>query len=326
MRACYNGGLWLTNACAPAAGVSAPWIPLKRNALLWVVAAAAVAHLLIFLPLHMVVQAAALLVLAGLLPGLLLVEAMVGRSDAPPALGERVLYSVASGYGVMVLVMLGLSYLPGGLSGWQTIAAFDLLLVALLGIVWLRAKNPAPVAAREWAGMDGRWLVAGALVLLLLGGTLRFTNLGYTDFQGDEARAALRAAAVIQGYDDVLMLHKKGPTEILLPTAIYSATGVLNEATARLPFTIAGVVALFAVWLLGWRIFSPLAGWLAALFVALDGYFIGFARIVQYQSVVLLMSICRAAGDCAAGAEAAGAGGVAEHGCALYCHGGALAL
>ena len=31
---------------------------------------------------------------------------------------------------------------------------------------------------------------------------------------------------------------------------------------------------------------------LPALFGALDGYFIGFARIVQYQSIVLLMSIC----------------------------------
>ena len=233
-----------------------------------------------------------MLLLAGLLPGLLLVEAVVGRSDAPPSLWERALYSVAAGYGVMVVVMLGLSYLPGNLYQWQTLLAFDLLLLVLLTIALLRAKTPAPAMPREWAGMDKRWLLAGALVLLVLGGTLRFTNLGYTNFQGDEARAALRAAAVIQGYDDVLMLHKKGPTEILLPTALYSAMGTLNEATARLPFALASVVALFAVWLLGWRIYSPLAGWLTAVFVMLDGYFIGFARIVQYQSIVLLMSIC----------------------------------
>lgn len=233
-----------------------------------------------------------MLLLAGLLPGLLLVEAVLGRCDAPPGPWERMVYSVAAGFGVIVVTMLGLSYLPGTLSQWQTIGAFDVVLLALGVVVRQPVQTPAPAALREWAGMETRWLVAGALVLLILGGTLRFANLGYTDFQGDEARAALRAAAVIQGYDDVLMLHKKGPTEILLPGALYSATGVLNEATARLPFAIASVVALFAVWLLGWRIFSPLAGWLAALFVALDGYFIGFARIVQYQSIVLLMSIC----------------------------------
>ncbi len=139
--------------------------------------------------------------------------------------------------------------------------------------------------------MDRRWVLVGALVLLSTGALLRFTNLGYTDYQGDEARAALRAAAVIQGYEDVLFLHKKGPTEILLPTVIYTVTGNLTEETARLPFAIANLAALFAVWLLGWRLFNPLAGWIAAMLLALDGYFIGFSRIVQYQSVVFLTSI-----------------------------------
>jgi lipoprotein signal peptidase len=87
------------------------------------------------------------------------------------------------------------------------------------------------------------------------------------------------------------MLHKKGPTEILIPTVLYSGAGHLTEATARLTFAIANFVALFAVWLLGWRLFHPLAGWLAAMLVLFDGYFIGFARIVQYQSVVLLCTV-----------------------------------
>ncbi len=53
----------------------------------------------------------------------------------------------------------------------------------------------------------------------------------------------------------------------------------------------ANLGALFAVFLLGWRFFHPLAGWTAAIFFALDGYFIGFSRIVQYQSIVFLVSI-----------------------------------
>ncbi|MEZ4677377.1 MAG: hypothetical protein R2932_24485 [Caldilineaceae bacterium] len=40
--------------------------------------------------------------------------------------------------------------------------------------------------------------------------------------------------------------------------------------------------------LLGWRWFGPLAGWVAAMLLALDGYIIAFARIVQYQSIVFL--------------------------------------
>ncbi len=269
-----------------------------RRLLLGLLAAAALAHILLLAPLPILVQAIAALLLAGLIPGLLLVELLVGRSAAPPSLWERSLYSIAAGFGILVLVMLLVSYLPGPLARWQTLLAFDLLLVALWTGSWLRAARPAPPPPPDFAPRPGSgpgrslgWMVAGALVLLALGGLLRFANLGYPDYQGDEARAALRAAAVIQGYDDVLMLHKKGPTEILLPTALYSLTGTLTEQTARLPFAIAGLTALFAVWLLGGRLFGPLAGWLAALFVLLDGYFIGFARIVQYQSVVLLMSL-----------------------------------
>ena len=129
------------------------------------------------------------------------------------------------------------------------------------------------------------------ITLLVAGAIFRFVGLGYSDYQGDEARAALRAAAVLQGYEDVLMLHKKGPTEILLPTLIYTLTGHLTEATARLPFAIANFLGLFATFALGARLFNPLAGWVAAIFLALDGYFIGFAHIVQYQSVVFFTSL-----------------------------------
>jgi len=260
-----------------------------------VVVVALLAQMLLFVPLPggagMIVHAVAALLFAGLAPGILLVEVMVGRNAARPTLWERSVLSVAAGFAVMVLVSLLASYLPGGLQRWQTIAAFDLALLALGTVAIWRAREGVPSPEAEWAGMDRGWLIAGALVLLLVGATVRFANLGYADFQGDEARATLRAAAVIQGYEDVLMLHKKGPTEILLPTVVYSLTGHLNEATARLPFALASLTAIFAAWLLGWRVFGPVAGWLAALFIALDGYFIGFARIVQYQSVVLLMSL-----------------------------------
>ena len=86
-------------------------------------------------------------------------------------------------------------------------------------------------------------------------------------------------------------MHRKGPVEILLPTLIYALTGHLTEAAARLPFALANLAAVVAVFVLGWRLFHPLAGWVAALFLAVDGYFIGFARIVQYQSIVILTSV-----------------------------------
>ncbi|RIK26720.1 MAG: hypothetical protein DCC55_39795, partial [Chloroflexi bacterium] len=90
---------------------------------------------------------------------------------------------------------------------------------------------------------------------------------------------------------DVLFLHRKGPQEILAPAVSYALTGHLTEATARLPFALAGVAGVLAIYCLGRRIFGPLAGSVAALLLAVDGYFIAFARITQYQSIVLLMTV-----------------------------------
>ena len=99
------------------------------------------------------------------------------------------------------------------------------------------------------------------------------------------------AAEMIQGREDALFVHDKGPGEILVAAANYALVDRLTEATARFPYTVANVVGLFALFLLGWRLFGPVAGWVAAMLLAVDGYFVGFARIVQYQSIVFLMVV-----------------------------------
>lgn len=270
----------------------------SRNLVGWSVVIALVAHLLLWLEQPLLVPAVAALVLTGLLPGWLFVAALYGPR-VTLSVGERLLYAIGSGYGIMVVVMLLVSYWPGGVSAWQTLLAFDLTLAALLVLVWRQQRGaissipPAPEApgAEPLLPPTSRSILfVGLAMLLVLGGFFRLANLGYSEFQGDEARAALRAAAVIQGYEDVLLIHKKGPTEILLPTVIYSLTGHLNEQTARLPFALAGLSALFAVFLLGWRLLGPVAGWSAAFLLLFDGYLIGFSHIVQYQSVVLLLA------------------------------------
>lgn len=260
---------------------------------------ALVAHAILGLWPNLLAQALAIFVLTGLLPATLGLELLLDRRHAAPTLAERLLYIVAASYAVMTILTLLLSYLPGGLQAWQTYAGFDGLLLLLLALYWWRTPDAAPPADRRAAqapfnqrSLARPWLIAGLLTLAVGGALLRFPNLGYAEYHGDEARAALRAAAVIQGYEDVLLIHKKGPTEILLPTVIYSLSNHLTETTSRLPFAIAGFTALFAIWLLGWRLFTPLVGFVAAFLLMFDGYYIGFARIVQYQSVVILMTAC----------------------------------
>jgi 4-amino-4-deoxy-L-arabinose transferase-like glycosyltransferase len=274
--------------------------------------AAALANAALFLPLPHLVQASAALLLAGAVPGFLLVALLT--HDTPLPRLERAVHSAGAAVVLIVAVALLLSYLPGDLTRGHLLAAFDALTVALAVAAWVRARRHAGYPARSVAPQTetatqsvasdiptrsvgtSKYLISAlayiALAALLLAAAfLRFANLGYSDFQGDEARAALRAAAVLQGYDDVLFIHKKGPAEILLPAVVYGLTGRLTEASARLPFALANLAAVAAIWLLGRRLFGEWAGWFAALFLATDGYFIGFARIVQYQSVVVLTTL-----------------------------------
>lgn len=247
--------------------------------------------LLVESPLPLRVGAA--LVLAWALPGTLLVSALVGESAAPPERWEGGLYAAGAGYTVMILTLFGLGSLPGGVTQEQTLAAFDLVVFLLLALsAGRRYASAAPPAWTALPAREGRrWLVVGLLSLFLVAGFLRLANLGYAEFQGDEARAILRAAGVIQGYEDVLFIHKKGPAEILIPTALYSLVGSMTESVARLPFALANLAALGALFMLGWRLSGPVTGWIAAMLLALDGYFIAFARIVQYQSIVFLTSV-----------------------------------
>lgn len=269
-----------------------------RNGLLFV-AAMAVLYLALWLPLPLGVQTAAILALIGLAPGILFVELLLGRCESPPDRWEWWLYGAGVGYAILTLGMLLISYLPGGVAAWQVLAGFAGLMLVMGAQWWRRAQQRLPLAKAivgldQVSGAHKRvWWQMGiaAAALLVIGGVLRFHNLGYAEFLTDEARVVLRAAAVVQGYEDALFVHRKGPVEILLPAAVFAVLGQLNEASARLPFAVAGLTAILAVLYLGRQLWGALAGVIAALLLALNGYLIGFARFVQYQSVVLLMSI-----------------------------------
>jgi hypothetical protein len=267
------------------------------------------AHAILFSELPLMLRTLAALTIVGVGPALLLSAWLTPRDDgSDQAVLERTVFIAALAFTTLTLGMLLLSYLPGGVARWQVLLAYDLAMVGLGCGLWAgrgaqgegetsrlhhspftvhpshlnnSLARPAPRASRYW-------LLAGAFILLLLGAGVRLPGLGYAEFHGDEARAVLRASAVIQGEEDVLLLHRKGPVEILTPAALFALTGQLDETSARLPFALAGLAGLFAVWSIGWRLLSPVAGWLAALLLAVTGYYVAFSRFLQYQSVVIL--------------------------------------
>jgi 4-amino-4-deoxy-L-arabinose transferase-like glycosyltransferase len=129
------------------------------------------------------------------------------------------------------------------------------------------------------------WLLAALLIATML----RVVNLGYSEFQGDEAAVMVGAARALEGGEGVVFQHRKGPAELTMVIAVWRLTGTTSEWMVRLPFAWAGVLGVAAVFLSGRRLGSPHAGGIAACLLAVEGFFVGFGRIVQYQSLVFVL-------------------------------------
>lgn len=262
-----------------AHGVGAPvrWIVAGGLTLI------GLAHLGLFAPLPPLWrEVAAMLIL--LTPGALAALAVAGAAADS---GERALLGLAGGVAVAALLMLALHALPGPLAWWAPMLAADLLALAGAYALWHRrtALSMPPPALRPT-----RWL----LLPLLLAVSLRLVGLGNAEHQGDEAYALMLAMGVAHGREEILLVHMKGPVEALLPAGILTMTGTLSETGARLPFALAGVGLVLGVWALAGRLIGgqrgDLVGLIAAVAVAADGLLVAFGRIVQYQTVVMLLA------------------------------------
>jgi 4-amino-4-deoxy-L-arabinose transferase-like glycosyltransferase len=249
------------------------------------------AHIVLFSPLPLWLRTGALFLILGFVPGYFLVDWLLGE-DAALGPFDRLLYTIGAGFALWVWGVLLLSYAPGPLNRVALLAVFNgvALVFYVLAFRRQRRTNRPPWPLR-FALPGHAWLPAGLALLLVAGGFLRLANLAYSDFQGDEAKVMMHALAVVQGNEDALFAYRKGPVEILLPAAFLSVFGMTTEGSARLLFAFANLVCVLAVFNFGRRLLGSLAGWLAALLLAFDGYFIGTARIVQYTPFIFLMGV-----------------------------------
>ncbi len=219
------------------------------------------------------VRAAAAFGLLWVLPGL-----AWGR-----AMGGRWVSGLGLGIAVNAMLALLLHYVPGPIP--FTLAAVLFSLSALLPVLMIRRPLP---------GSDSPVAIPLPLVLLfLLAVAFRLPHLGYSEFQGDEGVIMVRAAAAIEGDDAELFLHQKGPAEILLPMASWCLSGAIDEFWGRLPFAWASILGVMAVAQLcsSWFGGQAPTGWLAGVILALNGFHVAFGRIIQYQSLVVLMAL-----------------------------------
>ena len=277
-----GANVWSTKGAKRAKGANAKARRREGVLVLVPLGLLALAHAALFAPLPVLWRHVAALAIL-LAPGALAALALLW-DEADPA--ERVFVGAAGALGVAALLVLAIHALPGAPPAWALLLAANGLSAAGLWALWTR--RGAQAAAHP--ARPHRWLA----LPLLLGAALRLWGLGVSQFQGDEAYALLLARGVLHGQADVLLVHMKGPVEALLPAGPLILTGTIAEASARLPFALAGLALIIGAWCLAGRLLGGragnLVGFVAALAVASDGLLVAFGRIVQYQTVVLLMA------------------------------------
>jgi len=247
---------------------------LRRSYKMWLIVGTVLANVgLLFWPSRY----ASAFVLLWVLPGL----AWSGfLSDEKKRVdSEALITGLGLGMASIVVLTLVLHYLPGPLTVWLFLPLVDALIV---GLVLL-----GPHTAIQ---LD-RSILLPLLIVILIACLFRVANLGYSEFQGDEGVVMMRAARGIEGDDEQLFYHQKGPAEVLVPMATWTLSGTINEWQARLPFSFAGVLGVLGVFLTGTRLCNQRCGLVGALLLAINGYFVGFGRIVQYQSLVLALTV-----------------------------------
>jgi hypothetical protein len=224
---------------------------LKRS--LSVIVALALVNILIVLTESTLLRYPAALILLCFLPGLAAVDLIFARNQLPELL-DRIVLSIGTSYALSGLATMAVHFIPGKMRPGTTVVAYDLLIVILVALQYIPPKAaPARITygPGNYASRQSKQAVSRkALVLLLvlaLSGFLRFTYLGYSEFQGDEAWIMLTAVDAIDGKDDALFVHGKGPGEVLFPTAFWLMTGKINELGARFPFALASCLAVLAI-------------------------------------------------------------------------------
>lgn len=124
------------------------------------------------------------------------------------------------------------------------------------------------------------------LLVLFISAVPRFMQLGYSHFYGDETKALYTKKS--SPPREYLMEQRKGPMQSLVSWTMEKLSGGYDETFTRLPFAVAGLLAVLGLYLFVRGIINIPTALVAALLFSLNGIYIAFSRTVQYQSLLLM--------------------------------------
>ena len=130
-----------------------------------------------------------------------------------------------------------------------------------------------------------------ALLIIVISSFLRLFNLGYSNLQGDEIKALfLRPES--QSTIEFLLTQRKGPVQFLITGLIKLVDPLYsNELFLRIPYALAGIVSTYILYKMVEILFNKKVAFYASLLFSINGFFIAFSRIAQYQAFVILFGL-----------------------------------
>jgi 4-amino-4-deoxy-L-arabinose transferase-like glycosyltransferase len=129
--------------------------------------------------------------------------------------------------------------------------------------------------------------------LLVITALLRFWNLGYSDFYGDETKTFYLDKTVTA--NEFFMNQRKGPLQFFVVWGMEKVLGGFDEFGTRLPFAVASFLSVVVFYYLVRRLFNWQVAVVATTLFSVSGFSVAFGRTVQYQSFLMffgLLSAC----------------------------------
>lgn len=141
------------------------------------------------------------------------------------------------------------------------------------------------------------------LIVFVISAFLRFSDLGYSHFYGDETKTLYLDKTIPA---QIFFLdQRKGPVQFLVVWIMEKLTGGFDEGTLRIPFAVAGFISVFVVYFLAKKMFlyifkdekkqniktSNVAAFLTAFLFSVSGFNVAFSRTIQYQSFLILFGL-----------------------------------
>jgi hypothetical protein len=184
-------------------------------------------------------------------------------------------------------LLVALLLLPGPFTETPVLIALNL--VTLTGLIYPSISNLKPKTQNAKLEWPSRTVLLILLAILAVAAFTRLTRLDYAEFHEDELENMRLIVRAYKGEAYAPFLDSKGPIHWLLPAALWYLNGWLSEGIARTPFALTFLLLIPMVYALGRRMSGgrDAIGLLAAGFVAVNGFFVAYARHVENQSLIV---------------------------------------